>query len=124
MERLVMNLSALYGDHHTTAIRRLLEPMEGVAEILASPASRKLVVKYYPTVVTEEEIVHRLADEGYVADSSETAYPIPLADRTGRHTAILSGTHESMAFAEQSPTLQGRALWPCPGFEIQRVPKE
>jgi len=107
MERLVMNLSALYGDHHTTAIRRLLEPMEGVAEILASPASRKLVVKYYPTVVTEEEIVHRLADEGYVADSSETAYPIPLAEGTGRHTAILSGTHESMRLPSNLPRCRG-----------------
>jgi copper chaperone CopZ len=124
MERLVMNIPALYGDHHTSAVRKLLEPMEGIAEILASPASHKLVVKYYPTVVTEEEIVSKLAGQGYIADAPETAFATPLGERTGRHTAILAGTHESMAFAEQSPTLQGRALWPCPGFEIQRIPKE
>jgi copper chaperone CopZ len=124
MERLVMNIPALYGDHHTSAVRRLLEPMEGVAEIFASPASRQLVVKYYPTVVTQEEIVTKLEAEGYVADAPEEAYALPLGERAGRHTAILAGTGEAMAFAEQSPTLQGRALWPCPGFEIQHIPKE
>ena len=124
MERLVMNIPALYGDHHTSAIRKLLEPMEGVAEIFASPAARQLVVKYYPTVVSHEEIVEKLASEGYVADAPEPALAVALSDRSGRHTAILSGTGESMAFAEHSPTLQGRALWPCPGFEIERIPKE
>jgi copper chaperone CopZ len=124
MERLVMNIPALYGDHHTTAVRRLLEPMDGVAEIHASPAARQLVVKYYPTVVSREEIIKALADEGYVADAPQPAFALPIGERGGRHTAILAGTGESMAFAEQSPTLQGRALWPCPGFEIQRIPKE
>ena len=124
MERLVMNLPALYGDHHTSAVRKLLEPMDGVAEVHASPAARQLIVKYYPTVVSQEEIVGKLASEGYVADAPEPSFATPLGERLARHTAILAGTHESMAFAEQSPTLQGRALWPCPGFEIQRIPKE
>ncbi len=124
MERLVMNIPALYGDHHTSAIRKLLEPMEGVAEVFASPASRRLVIKYYPTVVTEEEIVSKLNGEGYVADAPEPAFAAPLGERVARHTAILAGTGESMAFAEHAPELQGRALWPCPGFEIARIPKE
>ncbi|MCJ7512943.1 MAG: heavy-metal-associated domain-containing protein [Anaerolineales bacterium] len=124
MERLVMNIPALYGDHHTTAVRKLLEPMDGVAEILASSAAHQLVVKYYPTVVTQAEIVKALENQGYVAGAPEPAFALPLGERSGRHTAILSGTGESMAFAEQSPTLQGRALWPCPGFEIQHIPKE
>jgi copper chaperone CopZ len=119
-----MRIPSLYGDHHTSAIRRLLEPMEGVAEIHASPAARQLLVKYYPTVVSQDEIVGKLASEGYVADAPEPAFAAPLGERLARHTAILAGTGESMAFAEHAPELQGRALWPCPGFEIQRIPKE
>jgi copper chaperone CopZ len=124
MERLLMTLPMLYGDHHTTAVRRILEPMDGVAEIFASPSSRTLLVRFYPAVVSKEEIETALANSGYVAGELVASSAVPLAERASRHTAILAGTGESMAFAEHAPELHGRALWPCPGFEIERIPKD
>ena len=119
MEKLVLTIPTLYGDHHTTAVRRLLEPLPGVSNLLVSAAYRQVSLTYYPGKTPLQAIEKALADQGYAPGEGELTFPIQttFAEEATRHTASISGTGTSLAFAEVTHVVQGRPLWPCPGFD-------
>jgi hypothetical protein len=119
MEKLVMTIPTLYGDHHTTAVRRLLEPLPGVSNLLVSAAFRQVSLAHDAGKLSAEAIVKVLTDQGYAPGEGELAIPIQstFAEEATRHTASIAGTGSSLAFAEVTQVVQGRPLWPCPGFD-------
>ena len=119
MEKLVLTIPTLYGDHHTTAVRRLLEPLPGVSNLLVSAAYRQVSLTYDAGKTPLQSIEKTLADQGYAPGEGELAFPIQttFAEEATRHTASISGTGTSLAFAEVTHVVQGRPLWPCPGFD-------
>ena len=119
MKKLVLTLPTLYGDHHTTAVRDILEKMEGVSDVYASSSFHQVSLAFDPKVVKKEAIETALADQGYRGDDPLQTYPTGVSERATRHTAAHSGTGDSLSFAEATHSWEGRPLWPCPGIEFR-----
>jgi copper chaperone CopZ len=119
MEKLVLTIPTLYGDHHTVAVHRVLQGIAGVSDPYVSAAFRQVAVKYDPGKTSPAAIEKALAAQGYEPGVDDLAYPIQstFAEEATRHTASISGTGASLAFAEVTQVVQGRPLWPCPGFD-------
>jgi hypothetical protein len=120
MEKLVLTIPTLYGDHHTAAVRRLLAERPGVSDLMVSAAYRQVSLRFDAGKTTRQAIEKVLADQGYISgEGAELAYPIQstFAEEATRHTATVAGTGTSLAFSEVTQVVQGRPLWPCPGFD-------
>jgi len=119
MDKLVLTIPTLYGDHHTTAVRRILGELPGVTDVFVSAAYRQVSLTHDAGKISRQAIEKALSDQGYAPGEGELTYPIQtiFAEEATRHTATISGTGTSLAFAEVTQVVQGRPLWPCPGFD-------
>ena len=117
METKTLTIPTLYGDHHTTAVKQILEGIDGVQDTFVTAAFRQVQITFDPAKVKAEAIVETLADQGYSEDAPALAYAQPLGERSTRHTAAHSGTGDTLSFGQYAPDFQGRPLWPCPGIE-------
>jgi len=120
MERLSIELPAMFGDHHVTEVRRILFEVEGVEEVYASSSFRHVEVGYDPEQVSREEITGPLDEAGYTGDvllPEELSVPATEHEDKSyfRHTEAYAQTKHTVGF-KQSVPFQGRPLWPCPGF--------
>jgi hypothetical protein len=119
MDKLVLTIPTLYGDHHTVAVRRILGELPGISNLLVSPAYRQVSLTLDASKTSRQVIEKALADQGYVPGEGELTYPVQnkSPEEATRHTASIPGTGTSLAFAEVTQVVQGRPLWPCPGFD-------
>ena len=119
MDKLVLTIPTLYGDHHTVAVRRILGELPGATNVYVSAASHQVSLTHDAGKTSRQAIEKALADQGYAPGEGDLAYPIQttFAEEATRHTATISGTGTSLAFAEVTQVVQGRPLWPCPGFD-------
>ncbi len=117
MEKLILTIPSLYADHHTTAVRRILQSIPGVADVAVSSAFHQVTMTLDPAKASAEAVTRSLADQGYTTGEGEPVYPVSMADRSTRHTATIAGTGTALAFAERTMVSEGRAMWPCPGFD-------
>jgi copper chaperone CopZ len=120
MEKLVLTIPTLYGDHHTTAVRNILEKIKGVSDTYVSSAFHQVVVEFDPKKVKKGAIEKALSNEGYEPDDQELVSPASVgsvSDRSTRHTAAYTGVGESLSFSTKAPSWEGKPLWPCPGFD-------
>ncbi|MGD8751499.1 MAG: heavy-metal-associated domain-containing protein [Anaerolineales bacterium] len=122
MEKLTIELPAMYGDHHVIEVRRILLEIPGVEEVYASSGFRAAEISYDPEKVKPDKISAQLDQVGYLGE-----LPIPeetstaAGDENGskpyfRHTEAYEGTQKVVSFA-QKVAYSGRPLWPCPGME-------
>ncbi len=65
MAEKVYSLPSMYGDHHVTAVRKVLEGLEGVEEIVASASFQEVRLSYNPGKVSPSAIEGRLREAGY-----------------------------------------------------------
>jgi copper chaperone CopZ len=119
MDKLVLTIPTLYGDHHTVAVRRILGELAGVTNLLVSPAYHQVSLTLDASKTSRQAIEKALADQGYAPGEGELTYPVQTKspEEATRHTASVAGTGTSLAFAEVTQVVQGRPLWPCPGFD-------
>jgi copper chaperone CopZ len=121
MEKLTLDLPAMYGDHHVIEVRRILFGISGVEEVYASSGFQAVEVTYDPAQTDGSALEVCLAEAGYmeplelpleprVAPYLDTAQPAYF-----RHTAAYRQTGRAVNFA-QTVTYTGWALWPCPGM--------
>ena len=124
MEKVVLTIPTLYGDHHTTAVRRLLEPLPGVSNLLVSAAYRQVSLTYDAGKTPLQAIEKSLADQGYAPGEGELTFPIQttFAEEATRHTASVSGTGTSLAFAEVTHVVAGPPLVAVPRFRSAYPP--
>ena len=123
MEKLTLEVPAMYGDHHVLEVRRILLEMPGVADVYASSGFHVVEVSYDPDKLDADEITAKLDQAGYLGE-------LPVPEETGvasfggktngngayfRHTAIYEETRQAVSFA-QNVSYSGRPLWPCPGI--------
>lgn len=121
MKKLVLTVPTLYGDHHTSAVRDILEKTEGVSKFYISSASQQIELEYDPKKIKEEAIKKALADQGYEANGSALAFiagQTSVGDRSTRHTGAFTGVGDTLSFGAKQVSFEGRPLWPCPGFTI------
>ena len=119
MDKLVLTIPTLYGDHHTMAVRRILGELPGVSDLMVSAAYRQVSLKHDASKLARQTIEKALADQGYAPGEGDVTYPVQtaLSEDATRHTATIAGAGASLAFAEVTQVVQGRPLWPCPGFD-------
>ena len=125
MEKLILNLPTMYGDHHVIEVRRILLEMPGIEDVYASSAFQVVEVTYDPKKLDAKKIKGSLEAAGYVED-------LPLPVETGaaaygqghgskntffRHTAAYEQTKKVVGFA-QNVSYTGQPLWPCPGMGV------
>jgi len=76
METKTFEAPALYGDHHVTEVRRILQGQTGVSEVYASSAFQVIEVTFDPEKISAEEITKQLDEAGYLGE-------LPLISETG-----------------------------------------
>jgi copper chaperone CopZ len=127
MEKLTLDLPAMYGDHHVLEVRRILLEMSGVSDVYASSCFHVVEVAYDPAQVRAEAIHAALEAAGYLEPLFVPLESEVASSQDGdqtiffRHTAAYRQTGKVVSFAQQVAS-SGRPLWPCPGMgPLQRV---
>ena len=116
MAKFVLTIPALFGDHHTSAVKEILESVDGITSIYVSSGFHQVEVDFDPKTTSEETIKGALAGAGYMEGDLEELYPDSPSESATRHTEAFS---EIIRFTDAAPSWQGRPLWPCPGIEYQ-----
>ncbi len=120
METKTFAVPALYGDHHVTEVRRILQGLTGVSDVYASSAFQVIEVTFDPEKISAKDIEKQLEEAGYLGELplvSEAGRAIERknGDERFRHTTVYETVKTTVAFAQTVPP-SGRPLWPCPGM--------
>ena len=68
MNSTIIDVPAMYADHHVLRVRQALLDIEGVAEVVASAARRKVAVSFDEKAASPEALRAALATAGYPPD--------------------------------------------------------
>jgi copper chaperone CopZ len=71
MEKTVLSLPTLYGDHHVMILRDALLALDGVTDVYASSAWKQAVVTYEPSKTSPEAIEEATVNAGYPVGEAE-----------------------------------------------------
>jgi copper chaperone CopZ len=74
MDRLIVDVPAMYGDHHVLRIRQILLDIPGVGDVTASAARRQVAVSFDEAATSTGSILDALRTAGY---GPEDAPPYP-----------------------------------------------
>lgn len=80
MRDVVIDVPAMYADHHVLKVRELLSGIEGVSDVQASAARRKVAVHFDANQTSVESIGDALAAAGYAPGQAAT-----ISDHPKRH---------------------------------------
>ena len=85
MEKVVLDVPALWADHHVLSVREALAPVDGVEDVYASSAWKQVLVKYDETKTGRPAIEQALAEAGYpVGDEEVPVLTLPTKNRKDR----------------------------------------
>ncbi len=79
MENLSLTIPALYADHHVTNVKRLLSPIAGVENVIASAAFKEVYVEFDAKKTSQAALVKALTDAGYAPGVEESVGVMPYA---------------------------------------------
>lgn len=68
LQSVTYQVPSMYGDHHVTAVQRLLSALSGVDQVWASAAFRKVIVRFDPELINADAIAASLEGAGYATD--------------------------------------------------------
>jgi len=124
MEKTVIEVPAMYGDHHVLEVRRLLLAVPGVTMVYASSCFRSIEVTFDPAKTSTDELHHTLEEAGYFEPlQTPVETGVAVTQENGRdttyfrHTTAFEQTKQVVSFA-QDIKQTGRVLWPCPGVGV------
>lgn len=129
MPKIILEVPSMYGDHHVTAVRRLLLALPGVEVVYASSSFRVIEAQYDELIVTPQQIEAALSAAGYMGELGLPMETGVAATEPGgrdffRHTTAFAQTGKSVGFT-QNVSYEGRPLWPCPGMgAIAKIEEE
>ncbi len=89
MEKITLTVPALYADHHVTIVKRLLSPIAGVENVIASSAFKEVTVEFDPSKTSANALKQALTRAGYTpgpiaaAAKPEYAKPDPAWETLG-----------------------------------------
>jgi len=104
MKELTFSLPAMYADHHVLRVREALAAIDGVVEITASAAQRKVTVTCKDSAVSAEAIERALAEAGYApgAELPLGASPKPSQDGSAWYSVLHRVTKTEIKDLEMS----------------------
>lgn len=130
MKTKIVELPAMFGDHHVTEVRRILNEMQGVKDVYASSGFRVVEINFDEGKVSDQELQLKLDEAGYTGELL-TSIESEKAESSGentqiylRHTASYSQTKLVVGFGQNIGKQRGRPLWPCPGMGLIKIEKE
>jgi copper chaperone CopZ len=120
MTSLVVDVPAMYADHHVVEVRRILSEISGVEAVDASSAFHLVEIRYDPEKTSEDVLTQALDGAGYLGElpvPSESGEPAVGRESTTffRHTAAVETAGNVVSFGQEIAHT-GRPLWPCPGM--------
>ncbi len=77
MEKITFTVPALYADHHVTNVKRLLSPIAGVENVIASSAFKEVTVEFDPSKTSQAALAKALTAAGYAPGKEETVLRHP-----------------------------------------------
>ena len=120
MNRLAVEVPAMYADHHVVEVRRILFEDPGVDTVNASSAFHVVEISFDPEKTSEDTLREKLDEAGYLGDLQvpvESGNPAVGydGDTYFRHTAAFESAGAVVSFG-QDIVAPGRPLWACPGM--------
>jgi copper chaperone CopZ len=90
MSKLVLNVPAMYADHHVLRVRDALLSLDGVEAVTASAAKKQVVVDYNEDAIYPDDISDFLAEAGYRPNDPPVLPEMPERSKDGSpwHTVI------------------------------------
>ena len=100
VEKVTLDVPALWADHHVLKVRETLTRLEGVDDVFASSAWKQILVRYDETKTNRPAIEQTLAQAGYPVGEGETPMLVEPTDlrrdpRWGVLGARVTETNES-----------------------------
>jgi copper chaperone CopZ len=122
MTSLVLDVPAMYADHHVVEVRRLLLADAGVASVDASSAFHVVEIEFDPDRTSADDLRAVLDEAGYTGDlpSPQESGDPAIRGQEGsdgffRHSTAYAPAGRAMSFG-QDVISSGRPLYPCPGM--------
>lgn len=79
MNKITLNVPALYADHHVINVKRLLSPLPGVENVTTSSAFKQVTVEFDAAKTSEAALVKALTDAGYAPGEEQVVQRTPDA---------------------------------------------
>jgi len=100
VEKVTLDVPALWADHHVLKVRAALTSLQGVEDVFASSAWKQILVRYDETKTNRTAIEQTLAQAGYPPGEGETPMLVEPTDlrRDPRWTVLgarVTETNES-----------------------------
>ncbi len=80
MQKITLNLPAMYADHHVLRVRQALLGLKGVQQVVASAARKQVSIVYDELATSPDALIAALAEAGYTENQS-----LPLPEFPKRH---------------------------------------
>ena len=100
VNRIVLDIPKLYGDHHVAPIQRLLANRQGIQNVWITPANRQVHVDFSPDRVDEAQIRSWWVDVDY--PPADTPVPAPA-----RPINVLAWDHTAFRTTQMSSCCNG-----------------
>ena len=80
MEKIILELPAMYADHHVLTVRDVLTELEGLEEVYASSAWKQVMISFDPAKIKQTAIEEALANAGYPVGEGEPPVLVEFGD--------------------------------------------
>jgi copper chaperone CopZ len=80
MEKTTLSVPTMFADHHVINVKRLLSPLSGVENVIASSAFKQVEIEFDPAKTPQETLVKVLTEAGYAPGTEE------VIERSPAHT--------------------------------------
>ncbi len=80
MEKIILELPAMYADHHVLAVRDVLTELDGLEEVYASSAWKQVMISFDPAKIKQTAIEEALANAGYPVGEGEPPVLVEFGD--------------------------------------------
>lgn len=115
MTSVIIDVPAMYADHHVVEVRRILADVPGVCDVYASSAFQVVEIDFDPEHTSAEDLRRRLDEAGYLTplpvptESGEPATGGAPADGSyRRRTASDAPTASTVAFRQETRAAAAR----------------
>lgn len=96
MEKVVLDVPALWADHHVLRVRDALIPREGVESVYASSAWKQVLVQYDESKIDRAAIERTLVEAGYPVGEGEVPILVQPGDVNRDPQWEVLGARETM----------------------------
>ena len=80
MENIILDLPAMYADHHVLTVRDALTKLDGLEKVYASSAWKQVMISFDPAKIKQPAIEEALANAGFPVGEGEPPVLVEFND--------------------------------------------